>query len=250
MKNYWLSAACVIGLFAILEVQPPGNAQPAAAEPAPLQWGPGLKVLIAGGGFGHDWDTWDNKFDTALLQKAGITSVHYTEDPIVAANELPHVDVLLMSANYRHFDPPAFRLALSNYVDAGKGLVLLHSGTYYAWAWADYYSNFVGAFAPGHDGASEFDVTVLKDHPVTHGLPTTFKITDELYHVQPWPAGSPMEILAESSRPGGEKYPSVWLVHDKQSRTVCISLGHDGFPRRSPEFSMLVTNAVKWAGGQ
>jgi type 1 glutamine amidotransferase len=250
MKHYWLSAVALIGLLTTAQAQPAPNAQTNAVAAAPFEWGPGVKVLIVGGGWAHDYDTWDNKFDTAVLQKAGIPSTHYTEDPAVAASELPHVDVLLLSNNKRYFATPPFRQAFSNFVGAGKGLVLLHSGTFYSWPWDEFYATVVGSGAHDHDGASQFDETIIKDHPVTHGLPATFKITDELYHIVPIPGASPMEVLAEASRPGGQKYPSVWLVHYAHARIVCIALGHDGYPRRSPEFSTLLANAVHWAGGQ
>jgi type 1 glutamine amidotransferase len=248
MKHYLLSAVALIALLITAQAQPaPANN---AVAPAPFEWGPGLKVLIVAGGYAHDYGAWDNKFDTAVLQKAGITSVHYTEDPMVAARELSHADVLLLSANAHLFVTPQFGQAVSNFVSAGKGLVLLHSGTWYAWASDDAHALWVGGGARGHDGLSQFDETIIKDHPVTRGLPATFKITDELYHVVPAPGGSPMEILAEASRPGGQKWPSVWVTHYGSNRIVGIALGHDGPPRKAPEFSTLLVNAVKWAGGQ
>jgi trehalose utilization protein len=252
MKHHWLCAVALFGLLTLAQAQPVPPAESSAAAPAPLEWGPGLKVLIVAGGYGHDFANWAHKFDTALLHKSGITSTHYTEDPAVAARELPHIDVLLMSNNYRHFDTLEFRDALSNYVNAGKGgLVLLHSTVYYSWDWWPFYKLVVGGGARIDEGAAPIEVTVLKDHPVTHGLPATFQITDELYQIVPIPGASPMEILAEAYKPGGPKYPSIWLVHyNDKTRIVCIALGHDSYPRQSPVFSTLLINAVKWAGGE
>jgi len=248
MKHYLLSAVALIGLLATAQAQPAPNNN--AVAPAPFEWGPGLKVLIVAGGYAHDYGTWDNKFDTAVLQKAGITSIHYTEDPVVVARELPHADVLLLSANKHLREGPGFCEAITNFLSAGKGLVLLHSGTWYSWTWDVPTDLIVGGGARSHDGLSDFDETVIKDHPVTHGLPTTFKMTDELYHFVAAPGGSPIEILAEASKPGGQKWPSVWVVHYGSNRIVGIALGHDGPPRKAPEFSTLLVNAVKWAGGQ
>jgi uncharacterized protein len=250
MKRYLLSAVALIGLLVTARSQPAPNAQTAAIAAPPFEWGPGVKVLIVGGGWAHDYKTWFNKDDTGTLHNAGITSTHYTEDSAVAASELPHVDVLLLSNNQQGFDKQPFREAVSNFVSAGKGLVLLHSGVWYNWGWNEYNSLLVGGGARDHDGVSQFDETIVKEHPVTHGLPATFKISDELYHTVPDPAGSPMEVLAEASRPGGRKYASVWLVHHDKARIVCIALGHDGSPRSSPEFHKLLVNAVSWAGQQ
>ena len=248
MKKYWLSAVALAGAIITAQAQPTPNAPANAVAAAPFEWGSGLKVLIVAGGWAHDYSTWDNKFDTDLLQKAGIAS-HYTEDSAVTASELPHADVLLLSGNKPGFDTPQFGQAISNFVSAGKGLVLLHSGSWYNWgAWWN--TKLVGGGARDHDGVSLFDETIVKDHPVVHGLPATFKVTDELYHIVPEPAGSPMEILAEASKPGAKKYASVWLVHYGNARIVCIALGHDGYPRRTPEFEKLLVNAVNWAGGK
>lgn len=241
MKHYWFSAVASFALLFTTQAQ----------TNAPLEWGPGLKVLILGGGQWHDFETWDNKFDTDVLHKAGITSTHYTEDAAVVESELPHVDVLLLSGNRHMFDTPPLMQAVTKYVDGGGSLVLLHSGTWYTWGgWPNFNKLWVGGGAHEHDGPGPFTETIIKDHPVTQGLPKTFQITDEFYHITPDPNGSPIEVLIEGSKPDGRKYPSVWLTHYNKNRIVCIALGHDGFPRSSPNFSTLLVNAVKWAGGQ
>ena len=245
MKQFWIFAVVVLSLISAAQAQPPTT--PTNAVPPPLEWGPGVKVLMIGGTWAHNYAMWDNKFDTELLAKMGITSVHYTESPVVAANELPHADVLILSCN-GDFDELPFRLAVTNFINAGKGLVLLHSGSFYAGKWKEFYTEYVGGGAHDHDGPSLFDETVVKDHPVVQGLPKTFKITDELYHIVPEPGATPMDVLAYASRSGGgQKYPSVWIVPYGKARIVSIALGHDGYPRQTPEFSMLLTNAVKWA---
>jgi type 1 glutamine amidotransferase len=245
MKHYWLSAVAFISIFFTAQGQP-------NTATGGLPWGAGLKVLIVGGGWAHDYQTWDNRFDTELLHKAGITSTQYTEDSDTVVRELPRVDVLLMSCNKGGFDTEAFRNAVRNFVKAGKGVVFLHSGTFYSWKWDEMYTNYVGGGAHGHDGPAEFTETVLKDHPVVKGVPKTFKITDELYHIVPIPGGSPMEVLIEAKNSGGEVFPSVWITHfpGSDARIVCDALGHDNFPRTTPEFTTLLINAVKWAGRQ
>jgi type 1 glutamine amidotransferase len=241
MKRYWFSVLALLSLLVTAQAQ---------TAPAPFVWDPGVKVLIVGGGWAHDYDTWDNKWDTDLLHKSGITSTHYTDDSATATSELPHADVLLISCNKTAFDTPAFRQAVTDFVNAGKSIIFLHSGTFYSWTWDAMYTNYVGAGAHDHDGPSQFTEVVIKDHPITHGLPASFKITDELYHIVPVPGGSPMEILVEANRPDGGKFPSVWLTHygNGKAKIVSIALGHDNFPRTTPEFSTLLVNAVKWAG--
>jgi uncharacterized protein len=99
----------------------------------------------------------------------------------------------------------------------------------------------------------EFEVKVLNTtHPITKGVPETFRITDELYYFTPDPAGAPIEVLAQTSTANGTKkeHPSVWLVKHPQARIAGIALGHDARAHDLPAFRTLLQNAVKWAAGQ
>jgi type 1 glutamine amidotransferase len=217
--------------------------------PAPLQWGAGLKILVVGGGSSHDFKKWFDTADVAILNSMGSVSVNYTESSAVTAKELPKVDVLVSSTNQKGFDTPDLREALMKFADSGKGIVLLHPGVWYNWnAWPEYNKLLVGGGARGHTGLGEFEVKVLKDHPVTKGVAASFKVTDELYWSTPDPSGAAIEVLAQTSpAPGKNKeYPSVWLVSHPQARIVCIALGHDGRVHDLPEYKTLLTNSVNW----
>jgi type 1 glutamine amidotransferase len=218
------------------------------AEP-PFEWGPGLKVLIVSGGGWHDWDRFFNKADTATLNAAGITSVHYTELSNTAAMELPKVDVIVSSVNMPGFDTPAFRKALFDHINAGKGVVLLHSGAWHNWGWPEYDRDIVGGTYNTHDGEGPFQEHVLQHHPVTEGVPETFSITDETYHTVTDPAGPGIDVLVEANR-FGAKHASVWITHNPKARIVCIALGHDANSHNNPEFKKLLCNAVTWAAGK
>jgi uncharacterized protein len=248
MKYYWLSGVALVVVLATAQAQPAPNSQTNTDAAAGFQWGPDLKVLIVGGGWAHDYQTWFNKADTATLHQAGLTNTFYTEDSAVASRELGRADVMVLSCNKQGFETPQWRQAVSNFVDSGKGLVIVHSGVWYNWKWDEFNNMLVGGGSRDHDGEAPFDETVIKDHPVTHGLPPTFKAVDELYHTAASPEGSPMEVLVEAARPGGKKYASVWLVHYNKARIVCIALGHDGNSHNSPEYHTLLVNAVNWAG--
>ena len=147
--------------------------------PAPLVWGAGRRILVVGGGSSHDFKKWFDAADTATLRAIGGVSVNYTESAEVTARELPKADVVVLSTNQRGFDSPELRAALMEFVNAGKGLVLLHPGVWYNWNWKEYNAQLVGGGARGHDRLGEFEVRILKEHPVTHGLTANFKVTDE-----------------------------------------------------------------------
>ena len=225
-------------------------AAPTVKPVAPFDWGAGTKVLVLGGGSSHDFRKWFNEDDVATLKAADPKlSIHYTDDVEAAARELPRVDVLVSSTNQRGMSEPEMRKALADFAAAGKGIVLLHPGTWYNWGnWPEYNKEFVGGGAHGHDAISEFDVTVTNpSHPVMAGLPASFKATDELYNVIVDPAGNPIEALATvTSAKSGKTFPSVWLVKHPHSRIVCIALGHDGRVHDLAEYKKLLANAVKW----
>jgi len=241
-----LALSALLGLVPIMLAQAPANT---AADAPPLEWGPGIKVLIVSGGGWHEFDRWFNKADSATLIAAGLTSVHYTESSNTAAMELPKVDVMIMSANVPGFDTPAFRKALFDHVAAGKGLILLHSGAWHNWGWPEYDRDLVGGTYSSHDGKAPFQEHVVRQHPVTEGLPETFRVVDETYHTVADPAGPGVDVLVEAVR-GQTKYASVWVVHHPKARIVCIALGHDGDTHNQPEFKKLLCNAVTWAAGQ
>ncbi len=254
-------AATTVAITADLEEKPlsaaaalGGDSAPAAPHepPAPLKWEPGTRILVVGGGSSHDFKRWFDTADVATLRAMGGVSVNYTENPEVAARELPKVDVLVSSTNRKGFDTPEFREALMALVDSGKGLVLLHPGVWYNWPWPEYNKMLAGGGARGHDRLGEFEVKILKEHPVTKGVASSFKVTDELYLVTPDPAGAAIVVLASTSAALTTKkeHPSVWVVSHPKARIVCIALGHDGRVHDLPEYKTLLTNAVNWVGGK
>lgn len=225
-------------------------AQPAAGAdaPAPLSWGPGKKVLVVGGGTSHDFGRWFNTADVATLRNAGGLSVNYTESTTVTAKELRNADLVVFSTNQKGFDTEELRQELMGFAAKGKGLVLVHAGVWYNWPWPEYNKVLAGGGTRSHDRLGEFEVKVIKGHPVTKGVTASFKVTDELYQYNTDPAGTPIEVLAQTSVSGVTKkeHASVWLVNHPQARIVCIALGHDGRVHDLPEFKTLLVNAVNW----
>jgi type 1 glutamine amidotransferase len=225
---------------------------PAATNIAtPLKWRGGTKVLLVGGGSSHDFHKWFDEVDGATLRTAGMFSVNYTESSVAATKALAEADVLVLSTNQKDFDTPEFRAALVAFADSGKGIVLLHPAVWYNWPWPEYNARFVGGGSRDHEPIGEFTVNVLKEHPVTLGLPPMFQVTDELYHVAFDPHGAATEVLAQTSLAKGtqQAYPSIWIVKHPAARIVAIALGHDGRVHELPEFKRLLVNSVAWSAG-
>jgi type 1 glutamine amidotransferase len=79
------------------------------------------------------------------------------------------------------------------------------------------------------------------------GLPPSFTLRDELYHVKLLDEPQ-SEILAETSPDkSGQKRPSIWVPAHPNARIICIAPGHDQAAHNDPNFQRLLQNAVHWA---
>jgi putative membrane-bound dehydrogenase-like protein len=227
-------------------------------ETKPIVWAAGrTKVLVIGGGSSHSFGQFFGGTDVATLEAAGF-SVNYTEDRDQAASELGKADVAVISVNRQFFDTPEYRKAVFDFAAAGKGLVMLHPGTWYAYPeWPELNALIVGGGARGHDRIARFSVNTVKpDHPIMKGVPASFEVEDELYYMnaeaEKIPAGtSAIEVLAETSPSVRFKqpHPAVWVTRHPTARVVGTTLGHDQRVHDHPAFKTLLANAVRWAAG-
>lgn len=152
----------------------------------PYEEGPFAELLAALG----DWDV------THRVHPEGGEAD--ASDAIEAADALLFYDM----AGYTFADgtvttrapSPAFREAVTARFAAGKGAVALHHALAGWAAWPEWHDWLGGRFhyQPGArqgkwgpDSGYRHDITyearVIADHPVTHGLPERFPVTDELY---------------------------------------------------------------------
>jgi len=228
---------------------------PASAAPAlpVLQWGPGLKTLIVGGGSSHDFNRFFGIADTATLNAAGPFSANYLEPLPGLAAAIRVADVLYLSNN-QAFADDASREAVFAHVNAGKGLVLIHPSLWYNWQkeWPAYNRELVGGGSRGHDRYGEFEVTVTDPtHPLMQGVPAKFKLSDELYYFEPDPAGMPIRVLATAySASKNKTFPQVFVVEHPKTRIAGITLGHDGVAHSHPAYQRLMKNAILWSAKQ
>jgi putative heme-binding domain-containing protein len=223
-------------------------------EPQQIQWEKDkTKVLIVAGGSSHDFRKWFEDFDTATLKAAGF-SVNWTENAGQAAQEIKNADVALVSVNRGMFDTAVWREALFAHLAAGKGVVMLHPGTWYGYpTWPELNAKVVGGGAKGHDPLGPFQVKVLKpEHPILKGVPASFEVIDELYYMNSDPPpkdASAITVLAETSpsKRFNQPHPSVWITAHDKARIANIALGHDGRVHELPAFKAILTNAAAWA---
>ncbi len=210
-----------------------------------------IRVLLVGGGSSHDFDRWYKQEDVQTLQKGGLATVEYTSDPSAILGKLKDIDVLYL-ANNQPITDDATRKAIFAFADAGKGLVLAHPALWYNWAdWPEYNQKLVGGGSKGHDKYGPFEVTITGKHPVTKGVPASFKLDDELYYFKPDAAGTPIEVLATAKAETSDKvFPSIFIVKYPKARIVGIALGHDAKSHTIEPYQTILRNAVQWAAGK
>jgi type 1 glutamine amidotransferase len=146
------------------------------------------------------------------------------------------------------------RKNLRDFLESGKGLVILHHAIfdYLDWEW---YTKEVSGVAQDpnrdrsrpdykHDVSLQIEPTAK--HPLLSGI-AAFHITDETYRgliIAPTNT-----ILLRTNDPTSDG-PVAWISPYKKSRVVVIQLGHDEQAHLDPNYQKLVHNAILWAGGR
>ncbi len=214
--------------------------------PQPPEKAKGPRVLLIGGGSSHDFVKFFGATDKATLTPT-VGWVDFTQNLNGIGPILKNLDVIVLSANQPI--SPETQKQLIDFANAGKGLIALHPGTWYAWGnFPQWNKEIVGGGTRGHDALGNYTVKVTKPgHPVMKGVSASFDIVDELYNHQPDAAGNPSEVLAESlSEKTVKTFPQVWIVKHPKARIVGITLGHDARAHDLPDYQTLLKNAVKW----
>ncbi|MEJ7608341.1 MAG: ThuA domain-containing protein [Bryobacteraceae bacterium] len=175
--------------------------------------------------------------------------------PAVFQSELrSKFDVLVLYDMVHDFSDEAKRNNLKRFVEAGKGVVVIHHalGDYNQWPY--WYEEVTGgrfvAKPDGKLGALQYEhdqkllVTVEKKHPVTAGL-GSFTVQDETYKGM-W-ISPKVEVLLRTNHSLSDG-SLAWIGPHRESRVVCIQLGHDQYSHRDANYRKLVLNAIRWTG--
>jgi hypothetical protein len=145
---------------------------------------------------------------------------------------------------------------LQDYVESGKGLVVLHHAilSYQKWPW--WYQEVVGGryrlepegnipSSTFHEG-QELLVTPEGQHPVTAGI-GPFHIFDETYKGM-W-ISPQIKVLLATDNANSDR-PLAWISPYPKSRVFYTELGHGHTAFRHPAYRSLVHNAILWAAGR
>ena len=160
-------------------------------------------------------------------------------------------DVLLM---YNRSDSlsPSSKTKLKNFLQAGKGLVVLHHtlGSYNEWEW--WYEEVVGGKYQMIDTdqfpksdylqGETFNMIPVKEHPLTSDL-GAFTLLDETYK-KLW-VSDEIELLYETDNETSDG-PTVWIGPYKESRVLVIQPGHAASAHFDENYQNLIYEAIQW----
>jgi type 1 glutamine amidotransferase len=164
-------------------------------------------------------------------------------------------DVLVLYDNSAELDETG-RKNLRDFVEAGKGLVVLHHAIidYQDWPW--WYQEVVGgryvvkpepnlpASTYRHD--EDLMIRPVADHPIVSAI-GPMHIRDETYKgmwIRP-----DVKVLLRTDNPTSDG-PLAWISPYGKARVVYIQLGHGAEAHRDPGYRRLVLNAIRWVAAR
>ncbi len=145
---------------------------------------------------------------------------------------------------------------LRDFVESGKGVVVLHHAllNYQKWDW--WYQDTVGgSYRLQKEGDrlsstvkndQQISVTPVGQHPVTAGI-EPFQVVDETYK-RMWMSPS-IKPLLTTDNPYSDPV-LAWIGPNPQAKVVAIQLGHGHMAHGHPSYRALVHNAILWAAGK
>ena len=208
-------------------------------------------MLVVTGGHSYDssFYTLFEGYDDIAWTHAETNHVAFRKD---FRNEY---DVLVLYDLTQEISEPE-RKNLTDYVESGKGLVVLHHAIadYNSWPW--WYETVVGGrYLLKPDGGMpastykhdvELTARTVGQHPVTTDV-GVLHLWDETYKGM-WISKN-VKVLLETDHPTSDG-PLAWISPYDKSRVVYIQLGHDRLAHIHPGYRLLVHNAIRWASGR
>lgn len=204
-------------------------------------------IAVMGGGGSHDFLKFFGIADGKVLSENGKNTVIYTENPQELGDLIPAADILLLSNN-KPLNNDTRNAIFSRIEEGSMNLLLYHPSTWYNWEdWPEYNQKLVGGGSRSHEDLQEFEVTVIKpDHPIMKGVPSKFRIVDELYRWEKDPDAE-IEVLAMSKGlNSGAEYPAIWIVKHPKAKIVGNTLGHDERAHDLKAYQDILRNSAEW----
>ena len=210
-----------------------------------------LRVMLVTGGHDHEQSFY------AVLD--GLRDLRVTVNPHPAAfngNLAKSYDCIVMYDYYVQELPDVQQKNLQEYLESGKGIVVLHHAIANYQKWPFWWRDVVGGRyllqdEPPAKGSTylhdqDLEVTPVGEHPIVKGLPPMY-IHDETYKGM-WHAEG-LHVLLKTNHPTSDE-PLAWIGPWTKSRVVYIALGHGREAHENPWYRELVHRAIVWTAGR
>jgi type 1 glutamine amidotransferase len=210
-----------------------------------------LRILVVTGG--HDYPT---AFYTLFEHVPGFEWQHAASNHEAFRSDIrPKFDVLVLYDMHSEIGD-AERKNLVDFLESGKGMVVLHHAIadYPAWDWwsrevvgGKYLLKAEGGMPAStflHD--QELFVEPVGSHPILSGI-NRMHLWDETYKGM-WISPNVTVLLRTDNRTSDG--PVAWVSPYEKSRVVYIQLGHDQLAHQHPTYQKLVHNAILWSAGR
>jgi len=211
-----------------------------------------LRALLVSGGHDHESSFY------GVFEKWRDVRVNVDPHPVAFRNDLrKNYDVLVLYDSIQMEQlTEKHRQNLRDFVEAGKGVVVLHHAIVDFGAWEWWWKEVVGGkyvlkAEPGFEASQylhdvELVVTPKPGHPITKGLPQ-MRVFDETYK-KVWHRED-VQVLLTADHPTSD-VEIGWVSPYAKSRVVYLQLGHGRESHELPWYRTLVRRAVLWVGGR
>lgn len=99
------------------------------------------------------------------------------------------------------------------------------------------------------DGKPSTITTKSLRHPIVHGLPKTFRVTQTEMYNEPFHVPDPDEVVFEETWELGERFRSGMVWHIGKGKVFYFRPGHETYPVfKQAEMIKVIENACRWLG--
>lgn len=211
-----------------------------------------LRVLLVTGGHDHDASLYE------MFEHQRDLRVTVDPHPGPFRGDLREKYDVLVLYDFNQELTDVKRKNLRDFVESGKGLVVLHHAiaNYQDWEW--WWKEVVGGKYLLKDDPSmgmkmstyKHDVDLRLEpagkHPILKGI-TSAWMRDESYKGM-WRAPNTQVLVTTRHETSDEAL--AWVSPYDKSKVVFIQLGHDRMAHENPWYQRLVRNAVLWSAGR
>ncbi|WP_157772301.1 ThuA domain-containing protein [Lacunisphaera limnophila] len=199
----------------------------------------------------------DDRYHPASLVRAGLAFLNdiyrfdWVEDPRNRdPASLANYGVVVLaksnhctSADHAPWTGRGIEEQLDRYIQAGGGLVALHSGTA-GYQGVSSIRSFLGGVFTGHPPPCEVQFQPEGSHEILNGIHEDFSIDDEHYQME---MDDPDVSVFLRSKSACGTQPAGWTRSHGQGRVCVLTPGHTAAVWHHHAYRQLLHNSIRWA---